>query len=133
MSLLLLHPEVAKRSCEDCQRWVYDDRPGCFAAEPMTIRGHKIVRPPIGKLACSYCPKQPESVPVEQRSPQTAVVLSKKNELAYLHYLECKAVGEFPDDGIVRRNATIIRSVEDAVERMDRLRFAASLARRGGA
>ena len=41
--------------------------------------------------------------------------MSPWNELAYTHYLECKAVGSFPDDPIVRRNASLIRSVEDAV------------------
>ena len=38
------------------------------------------------------------------------------NELAYEHYRECRAVGEFPDDPIVRRNAAIIRAVEDEIE-----------------
>ena len=36
---------------------------------------------------------------------------------AYRHYMECKAVGRFPDDPIVRRNAGIIRRIEDAQER----------------
>lgn len=46
--------------------------------------------------------------------------LSEKNLKAWGHYIECRAVGEFPEDSIVRRNAGIIRSVEDAIERQKR-------------
>jgi hypothetical protein len=41
------------------------------------------------------------------------VELSPKNEAAMRHYFECRAIGRFPDDEIVRRNAMIIRRLED--------------------
>lgn len=37
---------------------------------------------------------------------------------AYVHYLECRATGTFPDDPLVRRNAAAIRAVEDSVARI---------------
>lgn len=30
-----------------------------------------------------------------------------------MHYLECRAIGRFPDDSWVRRNAVIVRRIED--------------------
>ena len=49
-------------------------------------------------------------------TPEHPRTLLPENELAYEHYRECRAVGEFPDDAVVRRNAAIIRKVEDEVE-----------------
>lgn len=52
--------------------------------------------------------------------------MTEANRLAYEHYLECRAVGEWPIgqngmiDGQVRRDAAIIRSVYDEVEQSDR-------------
>lgn len=60
---------------------------------------------------CYSCPKIPEHG--DGARPGLAVELTDRNWEAYSHYLECKAVGSFPDDPIVRRNAAIIRSVED--------------------
>ena len=42
---------------------------------------------------------------------------------AYDFYLECRAVGRFPDDPIVRRCAMTIRGAEDAAERHERQRL----------
>jgi hypothetical protein len=39
--------------------------------------------------------------------------MSDKNFAAWRHYRQCRAVGIFPDDPIVRRNAEIIREIED--------------------
>ena len=44
-------------------------------------------------------------------------MLSAENRQCYRHYLECKAVGDFPKDWTVRRNAAIIRRIEEDVER----------------
>lgn len=53
-------------------------------------------------------------------TPENSKELSSKNRQAYEHYLQCKAVGKFPEDAIVYRNAGIIRQIED---RMDRSAF----------
>jgi len=45
-------------------------------------------------------------------SPDNQATLSDRNVQAYQHYLECKAVGRFPDDPIVARNAAAIMVAE---------------------
>lgn len=50
-------------------------------------------------------------------NPSSAQELSEQNRMAYRHYMECKAVGEFPNDAIVRQNAMIISSVRDEYEK----------------
>jgi len=49
--------------------------------------------------------------------------LSPKNELCYQHYKECKAVGQFPDDPTVRRNAALIESVENDCRRLQEIQI----------
>ena len=44
--------------------------------------------------------------------------MTERYFLALRHYLECRAVGVFPDDPIVRRNAVIFRRIYDETERM---------------
>lgn len=44
--------------------------------------------------------------------PESAVELSPRNVRALLHYRRCKAVGRFPADPIVERNAAVIAHVE---------------------
>lgn len=84
-----------------------------------------MARPPGAPPPCDRCPKVPDDAPAKHWD--YAVELSQRNERVYRHYLECKAVGSFPDDPIVRRHAGIIRRVEDAaanrevVEKLDTL------------
>lgn len=68
-----------------------------------------------GKPPCRSCPKVPKDAP---KVPESAVELSVRNLRAVSHYWECRAVNSFPDDPIVRRNAAIIRRVEDEYDRM---------------
>lgn len=44
--------------------------------------------------------------------------LSAKNRRAYRHYRMCRAVGRFPPDAVVERNAALIRGVEEEIERV---------------
>lgn len=46
--------------------------------------------------------------------------LTPTGQAIYNHYLECRAIGQFPDDPLVRRHAAIIYRVEQAIERMER-------------
>jgi hypothetical protein len=68
-------------------------------------------------------------------TPEKPNSLWPENEQCYQHYQECKAVGSFPDDPIVRRNAAEIRRLEEADERVRQSEFysfmAAMTARRG--
>jgi hypothetical protein len=122
--LALLHPDVAARSCGDCRRFQYLDEPGKFAAAPMRRQGLPVLRPKGTLTPCSWCDKQPADVPPHERTPDTAVELSPKNWRAYQHYLECKAVGQFPDDPIVRRNAALFAQAEKVADRVAQLNAA---------
>lgn len=43
--------------------------------------------------------------------------LSPKNWQAFNHYRRCKAIGHFPDDPIVARNAAAISAIERVADR----------------
>jgi hypothetical protein len=53
-------------------------------------------------------------------TPETSKALTARNLRAWRHYRECRAVGAFPDDPIVRRNAEIILAVQEGFEREER-------------
>jgi chromatin segregation and condensation protein Rec8/ScpA/Scc1 (kleisin family) len=138
--LILLHPVVAERSCEDCRKWWYDDawkdgrqvwstriigqekveQHAKSPAERAELM-EKVCRRPLDpktkepKTPCEHCPKV---------SPQEAHrhVLNKRNEQAYRFYLESEAVDfrnltqETASDEIVMRNFRIIKSVRSRAE-----------------
>lgn len=127
MLLLWRHPKWASRSCEECKRWVYDDQgdkvlktqqdpeTGRFLPLPMA-------RPPGSPLECARCPKIPVSEYPHydpRRAPEVACEMDAQCWQIYHHYQECKAVGHFPEDPLVRRHAGIIRGVEEAVAHAD--------------
>ena len=113
MRLIRLHPEVAYRSCNDCKKYLYSED------GTVTRRvGIPVLRPANATMPCAACPKQPYDVAPALRTPETAVEMTDANREAYAHYRECRAVGVFPDDPIVRMNAASIRAVEDAADRV---------------
>lgn len=124
MRLVLLHPTVAARSCDDCRKYVYEDGPKGFGGR-LLRRGLPVLRPRGTATPCVLCPKQPEAVAPHERTPDTAVELSPHNWRAFAHYRECKAVGHFPDDPIVRRNAALIADAERLADRLAQLQAAA--------
>lgn len=101
----MLHPEVAYRDCGDCKRHVYDDK-----GKRAMRRGKPVVRPRGMSPPCHSCPK------VAPTGSPGCVELSEKNWQAYRHYKECQAVGRFPDDATVRRNAAVIRMAEESAD-----------------
>lgn len=118
MRLLLLHPEVATRPCEVCEKYCFD-KDGRLEKFPKHGPDSKPLERPKGtKPPCETCPKitglRPEDGPPRAA---LAVELSEQNRRAYEHYLECRAVNRFPNDALVRRHARIIREVEDEVQR----------------
>lgn len=118
MRLLTFHPVVASRPCEFCRQYQHKDEVPVgelrwtFGAVRTDRSGEPIPRHKGQKTPCEIdknaCPKGHWSNPVQ---------LTDQNWRALVHYRECKAVGVFPDDAIVRRNAAIIRSEEDAYDR----------------
>lgn len=105
--MLRLAPQLP--SCADCKRWLFDLRTG-----RRTERGGK----PVPRLVnvptpCRDCPKVPAGAPPV---PESAVELTPANLLCLAHYQGCRATGHWPDDERVKRNAALIRAVDDAVE-----------------
>jgi hypothetical protein len=89
---------------------VYDEETGKRKEDR---NGNPIPRVKGTFAPCRYPdPKQPEGR-CPKGTPETSLALTERNRKAWEHYLECKAVGRFPDDPIVRRNAGLIRQIED--------------------
>lgn len=106
--MILLHPHIAFRNCEHCLQYEFNEESGTV----VEFNGKPIVRHPKNPPMC----KTPQGCP--KGSPEKPNTLSGENKRAYIHYLECKAVGSFPDDPIVRMNARLIQSVLDqAIEK----------------
>lgn len=78
-------------------------------------RGVPVPRIKGQRPRCEWCPKVPKDAPPE---PASAIELNERNWAAYRHYMECRAIGQFPDDPIVRRNAMLIRQIEDQASEM---------------
>jgi hypothetical protein len=132
VQLILLHPEVADRVCQHCLDFAYNDETGEveLGRDGEPERRPKTIPAPCrrfdgrGKPVNGGCPK---GTPEEPRS------LSPKNAMAYQHWRECRAIGEFPRDASglvdawVRKNATIIQDVEDGVREVREIEFRQTL------
>jgi hypothetical protein len=56
-----------------------------------------------------------------------AIELTEQNRKAWEFYRQCRAVGIFPDDPLVRHFAVVLREVEDELERLPVLRLTATV------
>ncbi len=102
---MILYPAFAKRDCQECLKWQVNENTGEFTTNRS---GERFRRHTSALCQMSIgCPKG---------TPEAPMSLTKQNRLAYQHYRECKAVGSFPDDAVVRRNALI---VSEAVKRTE--------------
>ena len=120
--LQLLHPEVADRDCDHCLKYLYDEKTG----EPIKSRKKD------GSLRKrdSSCPSPCRtSVGCKKGTPENSRALNRTNREAWEHYQECRAVGAFPDDPVVRRNAALIREAEQIHERIRDENFRETLIR----
>lgn len=129
--MILLHPGIAGRSCSDCQKYLYYDRGSDDFGARVERGGLPVLRPKGVKTPCAWCPK---ILPGDEPIPANANEITEKNLAALIHYRESRAVGDFPDDPIVRRNAALIRGAEDVAERVHQTRagMVAAAAMRGG-
>lgn len=98
VKLRYTYPHLEVVSCADCKKFVYSPLEGRFAPN----EGPPWLRPEGDSLLCETREGCPKGTPDRQR------VLSPKNDMALKFDLECRAVGQWPDDPIVRRNAKII-------------------------
>jgi len=110
VGLLLSHPRILQIDCKDCKKFHFDFNKG----KKRMRAGFPIIREPNEPTPCWKCPKLEG---VEYKKPENSIQLSPKNEEAFSMYLEWKATNSFPDDPIVRRNAGMIRWVEDVHQR----------------
>lgn len=118
MRLVVLHPQVAFRDCSHCRQWEYDETTG----EPIKRKNRKTLTARRSPLPCERdkCPKGHWTRPI---------AITQQNLEAWQHYRECKAVGDFPDDPLVRRNAAIIARIEEEASRLDEIRKQETLMR----
>jgi len=115
MMLLLLHEEVSSRDCQMCQEWLYDEKTGAIETAK---DGEPLKRPAAGVVSVPPC-RQPKNS-CAKGTPEAKRSLTPQNEQCYRHYLRCKATGHWPKDALVWRNAGLIRTVEDQVERLEK-------------
>lgn len=110
---MLLHPQIAARTCEECLKWWYV----ADKVEPITvpaIGGNKQRRPLMVDPPCGSCPKIPDDGP---KTRFRAIEWSNSQWAAYRHYKRCKAVGRFEDDEAVEAVAEAVAGVEEAATR----------------
>lgn len=123
MWLALHHPEW-DRSCDVCERYRVDEPPDRRTGLPM-------LRPPGVPTPCRSCARVPAyarkaGLPRAELR-KLAVELTPGQREALRFYRECRAVGQFPDDPLVRWYAAVIREVEDRTEREPLERLVAML------
>ena len=115
--MLLENPEVAFVDCQLCLKYEFNIEKGEFETDDQTGGLLERLPPdkdhPQGWAPCRLhaCGKRKEPCP--KGTPENPLTLDDRNERAYEHDKECQGVGQWPDDSIVRRNAAIIRAVED--------------------
>jgi hypothetical protein len=107
-----LHPAVFALSCADCKKWLYKAG-GELTRRPSGPLGLPVLRPPGTPLPCHQCPKIAAG---DEPRPENAQELTDRNRRALAHYLECAAVGCFPDDPLVRRHAALIKEALAAAD-----------------
>lgn len=112
-----MHPALAERPCKLCRAYLYRDGINGQFGPPVRYKGtgERVPRPRGTRPPCETCPKIPAG---EEPHPDNGVEVTDQTVATYLFHLECKAVGEFPADPIVRRNAALCDSAIKAVERV---------------
>jgi hypothetical protein len=106
---MIAAPHIAFRSCTHCQTYVYDETTGLPFEHP-PHSGRPVPRPtsapPPCRIAGIGCPKG---------TPENPRTLTVQNLEAFQYDRECRAVGQFPDDPLVRRHAAQIRAAEESI------------------
>lgn len=116
--MLLLNPGLADRPCKICRAYVHRDGiRGDFGPIVLLRPDNRPAPRPKGtRPPCAVCPKIPAGY---DPHPDNGVEVTPRTVATYLFHLECRAVGAFPADPIVRRNAP---HVDAAIRAADRVR-----------
>ncbi len=124
MRLLMMHPGIANLDCDYCLKNMVDEKTGIPELNRRGLPALRILNmgseflAPCRDFRLNAKGRRIRSCP--KGTPENPRTLSPENELCYEHYRECKAIGQFPDDAVIRRNAAIISDVlEDAKEHRD--------------
>ncbi|MDB5312655.1 MAG: hypothetical protein JWO38_6857 [Gemmataceae bacterium] len=122
----LLHPEW-DRPCGVCETYLFRDD-GAVTRRA----GLPVLRPAGTPTPCGKCAKVPAAARQQglpwQDLRKLAEDLTPQNRAAWQFYRECRAVGSFPDDPLVRWAAVLIRDVEAVAERQPLERLTAAVA-----
>lgn len=110
-------PHVARRSCDDCEKYQYEDDAESFAEAPFVLAsGLPMARPRGAKTPCCWCLKVPSELRMAGATRVNAIEPSERSWAALWHYRKCRAVFRFPDDPLVAQNAACIATMELMVE-----------------
>lgn len=126
MRLIYESPQVAARDCQHCLQYEYDEKTGTVVVDDET--GGPLARGDAFPAPCRAHAAGKRKDPCPKGTPEAPHTLTRQNQLAYDFYLECRAVGAFPDDPIVRRWAAII----DGIERQQRAKLGLMADNNGG-
>lgn len=94
-----------------CQKFVVDAKTGEFELGRNGEPELRILN--MGPEFLAPCRDPSRGCP--KGSPESPNKLWSENEICLEHYREHKAIGKFPDDSVVRRNAAVIEEVERSV------------------
>lgn len=117
---------IAGRSCDDCERYMYNDgdESGRMGDRIILLAGGaKWERPKGIPTPCHKCPKVPRDKRTARACRADAIEPTPLSWAILWHYRACKAVNEFPRaldgriDPLVKRHAGLIAEVVRAVER----------------
>lgn len=120
MYLQWKHPILCEIPCELCLKHPVDFKTGRFDV----LRDGKTLEPRIlNGDVCHLAPCRDPARGCLKGTPEKPNTLNQANQDCYEHYSQCKAVGQFPDDPIVRRNAAVIVEVKEQIEREELQKF----------
>jgi hypothetical protein len=112
--LVRLYPAVAAVSCGDCQTFAYS-MPQATVGLVQLPGGtsERQPRAPGSGTPCRRCPKIPRGA---DPKPSSAVEWSERYQSAHDHWRECRAVGETPNDPVVRWYARLFHDADESVD-----------------
>lgn len=108
----MLSPHVAFRDCDFCHKFLHDPDSGAVEKSP---DGKPLIRQPNNPPPCREM-KGRVLVGCPKGTPEKSKALNARNRKALWHFYKCSAVGDFPADPIVRRNAAIIAQTRESCE-----------------
>ena len=118
VKLARLHPEW-DRECSVCEKYIPRED-GSFVLDRRTAL--PVLSYPGAPKPCHKCLKVPAGVRASsmpwKEMQSHAVSLTPQHRQTWRFYRECRAVGQFPPDAIVRWAAAILREVEEECDRL---------------